>query len=91
MFGMDSVGNAPIVRRPACLGSYAVLVHVQIMIWIAWAVYVVYMSACASMYALYLYNIFGMDSLDDAPIVHRPACLGSHAVLVPVQYLAWTA
>ena len=34
---------------------------------------------------------FGMDSLDDAPIVRRPACLGSHAILVPVQYLVWTA
>ena len=33
----------------------------------------------------------GTDNLDDAPIVRRFACLGSHAVLVPVQYLVWTA
>ena len=32
--GMDSVGNAPIVLRPTCLGSHAVLVHVQF--FLAW-------------------------------------------------------
>ena len=59
---MDSLSDAQNVLRPACLGLYVVLAHVE---------------------------FYGMDSLGDAPIV--PACLGSHAVLVPVPHLAWTA
>ena len=72
MIGMDGLGDSPILRRPACLGSHAVLVHVQFMERIAWAAYVVYISARACMYALYLCNIFGMDSLGDEQIVRRP-------------------
>ena len=33
-----------------------------------------------------LAQCFGINSLGDAPIVLRPACLGSHAVLVCVQF-----
>ena len=32
-----------------------------------------------------------MDSLGDAPIVLRPACSGSDAVLVHGQYMAYIA
>ena len=42
-FGMDSLGDAPILRRPAYLGVHAV----RVLVWTAWAAYVVYMSACA--------------------------------------------
>ena len=60
MFGMDRVGDALIVRRPACLGSHSVLVYVQCMSWTAWAAYVVYTSAYACKYApcLYLDNVW---------------------------------
>ena len=60
VFSMGSLGDAPIVRRPACLGSHAVFVHVQCMAWTVWAAYVVCMSACACTYALclYLYNFW---------------------------------
>ena len=91
MFGMDILSDARIVRTPACLGSHAVLVQVQSTTWTTWAAYAVYTSACGCTYALFLYNVFGMDSPGEAPIVRMPACLGLHAVLVPVQYLIWTA
>ena len=54
VFDMDSLSDAPVVRRPACLGMLIVRVHVQCMTWPAWAAYVVYMSACACTYVLYL-------------------------------------
>ena len=52
-FGMDSLGDAPIVRRHACLGVHVV----SVLAWTAWAAYVVYMSACTCTYALCLYNV----------------------------------
>ena len=47
-FGMNSLGDAPIMRRPACLGVHVVRVLAWTA-WTAWAAYVVYMSACACM------------------------------------------
>ena len=77
-FGMNSLGDAPIVCRPACLGVHAV----RVLAWTAWAAFVVCMSVCAC-------TMFGMDSL--APIVRRPTCLSSHAIPVHVQCMASTA
>ena len=57
---MDSLGDAPVVRRPECLGVRTVRIHVQFMAWTNWAVYVVYMSACACTYTLcwYFYSVW---------------------------------
>ena len=53
-FDMDSLGDAPIVRRPACLGVHAV----RVLQWAVCAVNVVYTSACACRYALSLCNVW---------------------------------
>ena len=82
-FGIDSLGDAPIVRRHdarvlrcaccECTGMDSLggvrSVH-----------------ECLCLYVCtVLVQCFGMDSLGDALVVRRPACLGSHAVLVRVQ------
>ena len=86
-YGTDSLGDAPIV--PACLGSHAVLVPVQHLASTAWAMHRLYLGPRAWVCTLYFYtySFYGMDSLSDAPIVLRPACLDSHVVLIHVQFL----
>ena len=53
-FGIGSLGDASILRRPACLGLHAV----RVLAWTAWAAYVVYMIACACTYALCSCNVW---------------------------------
>ena len=65
---------------------------VQYMTWTAWAAYEVYMSACACTYVLYLYHLYSVLAWTAWAMhrfLRRPACLGSHAVLVHVQLMAW--
>ena len=40
---------------------------------------------------LVAHTVFGMGSVNDVPIVRKPACLGVHTVRVRVQCLAWAA
>ena len=74
--------------RPACLGWHVVLVHVQFYgMDILGNVPIV--PACVSPHAVRTRTAFGMDSRGDTQIARWSTCLDLHAVLVPVQYLAW--
>ena len=88
VYGIYSLSDAPIVLRPACLCLHVELILVQFMAWTVWAMH--RSCPCAWARPAYLYpSVFGIDSLGDVPIVRWPACLDSHAVLVPLQYSAW--
>ena len=60
----------------------------RFMAWTACAVYVEYMGVCACMYALFLYNVFGMGSLGDAPTGYSlPRAWARPLYLYP--YIIW--
>ena len=63
VLGIDSLGDDPILRRPVCLGSHAVLVHVQCGMDSLGGVLIVH--ECLCLYArtvLVLVQLFAMDS-----------------------------
>ena len=92
--GIDSQSNVPIV--PACVGSHALLVLVPRLAWTAGVVHHLHSvltwtaGAClGSHVGLVHVHVCGMDCQGNVLIVL--ACVSSHAVLVLVPHLAWTA
>ena len=73
-FDMDSRGNVPVCVSPQ-----------RVLAWTALVMHRLCLGPLAWARTLYLYT-YGMDRLSDAPIVLRPECLGSHDVLVHVQF-----
>ena len=80
---------ACVVYMSACACTYVLcLYHLHsVLAWTAGAMHHLCFDPRAWTHTLYLYtySFYGMDSLSDAPTVFRPACLGSHVVLVYVQ------